>query len=73
MAESGITTYGQKRLSIRRSIERLCEQQITRILNIGRGDSVEYSAEELRARHRRKRLGPALANSECAELGLVRS
>lgn len=64
-------TYSQQRLRIHRSVERLCTTQITRILHSGSGDTFEYPPDELRARHRRMRLGPALLNCEYA-LGNVR-
>lgn len=68
--ENGVANYSQKRLRIRRSIERVCEQQITRILHSGKRDTFEYTPEELRARHRRRKLGPALSAKEKREMGL---
>lgn len=68
----GPENYEQKRLAIRRSVERVCEKQTTRVLMIGKGDThAGYTPEELIARHRRKRLGPELTYEEFDDLDVV--
>lgn len=61
-------SYAQRRLRIFREVDRAFTWQVTRILHTGVGDTFEYSPEELRARHRRARLGPALTWQEQREL-----